>query len=370
MPPVEGLTDGTNPDLLAIVISHPHADHYGLVSEAHPNIPIYIGAEAHKLLRAAIAFTPFGVDFHNAIHYRHAQPFEIGPFRVTPYLVDHSAFDAHALLIEADGKRVFYSGDLRGHGWKSRSFDDLVTSGPTNVDLMLLEGTTLGRDPGRRSATETELVEQISTSIADTRGMVLAAFAGQNIDRFVTFFKATRHVRRHFVADLYLAHLLRSLGRNSLPDPTSGAMRVYMPRRQKMKIIRNNQFDLVTPYRARRIYPSELRRRKGNLVMCFRNSMIQELADTGCLEGARLIYSLWPGYLERSEPDLRSWCTDHGVAFEVIHTSGHADARDLERLVKGINPRQLVPIHTLAPDRYPTVGSEIHHLVDGEWLAV
>ena len=30
LPPVQGLVEGTNPNLLGIVISHPHADHYGL----------------------------------------------------------------------------------------------------------------------------------------------------------------------------------------------------------------------------------------------------------------------------------------------------------------------------------------------------
>lgn len=104
--------------------------------------------------------------------------------------------------------------------------------------------------------------------------------------------------------------------------------------------------------------------------MCFRNSMIHELADAGCLEGARLIYSLWPGYLERSEPDIRSWCTGTGIEFEVIHTSGHADAYDLQRLIEGIKPRRMVPIHTLAADRYPNANSEILRLADGEWLTL
>ncbi|MDQ3380849.1 MAG: hypothetical protein M3546_11125 [Actinomycetota bacterium] len=29
------------------------------------------------------------------------KPFELGPFKTTPFLVDHSAFDAYALLVEA-----------------------------------------------------------------------------------------------------------------------------------------------------------------------------------------------------------------------------------------------------------------------------
>ena len=58
------------------------------------------------------------------------EPVEIGPFRVTPYLVDHSAFDAYSLLVEADGKRVFYSGDFRGHGRKGKLFEAMVTRPP------------------------------------------------------------------------------------------------------------------------------------------------------------------------------------------------------------------------------------------------
>ena len=34
LPPIKGLVDGANPNLLGIVISHPHADHYGLASLA------------------------------------------------------------------------------------------------------------------------------------------------------------------------------------------------------------------------------------------------------------------------------------------------------------------------------------------------
>ncbi len=41
------------------------------------------------------------------------RPFPIGPFVVTPFLIDHSAFDAHMLLIEVCGRRIIYSGDFK-----------------------------------------------------------------------------------------------------------------------------------------------------------------------------------------------------------------------------------------------------------------
>ena len=370
LPRIEGLVDGTNPDLLAVVISHPHADHYGLATLAHPSVPVYIGREAARLLLAAAAFGPFGASFPSLVHYRHREPLRIGPFRLTPFLIDHSAFDAYSLLVEANGRSLFYSGDIRGHGWKSRLFDQLLATGPKGVDAMILEGTTLGRAESEPTETEASLVERLARSIADTGGLVLAAFSGQNIDRLVTFYKASRIASRGFVVDLYVAHLLRALGRKSLPDPASGALRVYLPRHDKIRIVRNRAFDLVEPYRHRRIYPHELRRRRRHLVMSFRTSMSKDLADADCLEGARLIYSMWPGYLDRGSPDIRDWCADHGVGFEIAHTSGHAGARDLKRFVDAIKPRRLIPIHTLAPERYAALSDNTTVLGDGEWTRI
>jgi ribonuclease J len=352
------------------VISHPHRDHYGLVGYAHPSIPVHIGMEAEKLLRASAAFSSFGLQLANVVHYRPGARLSVGPFTITPYLVDHSAFDAYSLLIEADGRRLFYSGDLRGHGWKARSFRALVERGPKGVDAMLLEGTTLSRVGAPKAETEAELVERIADSMASAQGIVLAAFSGQNIDRFVTFYKATQKVRRTFVADLYLAHLLRALERKSLPDPTSGRMRVFLPRVTKLRIVRTKAFDLVEPFRHRRIYPAELTKRSRQLVLSFRSSMIRELETIGCLSGGKVIYSMWPGYIERSNPDLRSWAERNGMEFEIIHTSGHADSNDLRRLVAGISPRKLIPIHTLSPSRFPEFNAQVVRLRDGQWFDV
>ncbi len=67
------------------------------------------------------------------------QPVTIGPFRITPYVVDHSAYDAYALLIEADGRRLFYSGDFRMHGRKSRTMERLLAKPPEAIDALLME---------------------------------------------------------------------------------------------------------------------------------------------------------------------------------------------------------------------------------------
>jgi ribonuclease J len=75
---------------------------------------------------------------------------QIGPFTVTPFLIDHSAFDAYMVLIEVHGKRVLYSGDFRTHGRKSALTRRLMAAPPKNVGVLLMEGTNLGSDKAPR----------------------------------------------------------------------------------------------------------------------------------------------------------------------------------------------------------------------------
>jgi ribonuclease J len=85
---------------------------------------------------------------------------------------------------------------------------------------------------------------------------------------------------------------------------------------------------------------------------------------------ARLIYSLWPGYLERGNQDIRDWCSDQGVHFEIQHTSGHAGITDLKRLVEALLPKKIVPIHSSATDRFQDYFADVEQKEDGRWWTI
>ena len=80
-------------------------DHWGLVPHAHLSLPLVMGAATRRILRAAAPFVPNPASFatNGAITHELADqvPLQIGPFTVTPFLMDHSAYDAYAMLIEA-----------------------------------------------------------------------------------------------------------------------------------------------------------------------------------------------------------------------------------------------------------------------------
>jgi len=193
-------TVDTSTDCLGVLISHPHQDHYGLLGELPAGWPVYCGAASEQLIRltAAIRGGMFSQSFRN---WHSKQPFQLGTFRITPYLTDHSAFDAYMLLIEAAGRRILYSGDFRRHGRKSSLVQHLLDHPPADLDVLLLEGTNLGSD--KPVMTEAQLEQDFLALLRQTHGRVFVAWSAQNIDRTVTLYRACRQSGRILVVDLY-----------------------------------------------------------------------------------------------------------------------------------------------------------------------
>ena len=70
----------------------------------------------------------------------------------------------------------------------------------------------------------------------------------------------------------------------------------------------------------------------------------------------------------RTSANLRDWSTRHEVGFEIIHTSGHAVASDLKRLVSTLHPKTVIPIHTIAADEFQSFGRPVVSLTNGQWF--
>jgi ribonuclease J len=286
--------------------------------------------------------------------------------------VDHSAYDAYAILIEADGARLFYTGDLRAHGRKGNLFEKLLRVPPKHIDVLLMEGTTIGRiDAISRFPTEAELEDRFVGLFKQTPGMPLVWRSGQNIDRIVTIFRACKKAGRQFIIDMYTAHVLRATGNEHLPQAGWREVKVFLPKSQKWQIMQKKEFQLADSYKASRIYPEQLPTEALRSVMLFRPSMMRDIEEAACLSGSRLICSLWTGYLkiEKLKP-LLDWLWQQGIPLDECHTSGHAAVRDLVRLRKTFPNAVLVPIHTDQPGRFGEVFGNVQRHDDGEWWGV
>ena len=371
LPAVPGfrVPDGS---LLGVLISHPHQDHYGLARYVRPDVPIWIGKAAHNIMKAASAYVPNGLAFENPRFISDRIPLEIGPFRITPYLVDHSAFDAYAFLVEAGGRRVFYSGDFRAHGRKGKLFEAMIERPPKDIDILLMEGTTIGRtgtDEG--FPTEADLEKEFVRAFRETEGIHLVWASAQNIDRMVTIFRAAKRTGRVLVIDLYTAVVLEATGRNSIPQSEWNEVRLYTPHRQRVQIKENALFGDLDRHKANRIFPEDVLGLANRAVMLFRPMMMSDNGVKAVLDGARLSYSMWQGYLRAdSTKKVRDWLDEWGIPLESIHTSGHASVADLKRFAAALAPRSLIPIHSFETGRFGEFFDNVVQREDGVWWEV
>ena len=371
LPRVSGFREPDD-SLKGIVISHPHQDHYGLAKHVRPGVPIWIGEAANRILEAASRYVPGGHWFENARTYRDREAFALGPFRITPYLVDHSAFDAYSLLVEAAGRRVFYSGDFRTHGRKAGLVEGIIRHPPADIDVLLMEGTTIGRAGAAEGAeTESDLEARFVEAFKATRGLHLVWTSSQNIDRLVTVYRAAKRTGRVLVIDLYTAVVLEATGRSSIPQSWWDDVRLYIPHSQRVHIKRNELFDELKRHSANRVFPEQLQALGHRAVMLFRPHMMWDHGVGEALDGARLSYSMWGGYLQQdASRRVLDWLGANDIPYSQIHTSGHASVPDLQRLAAALAPRRLVPIHSFETARFGEFFANVDRQEDGVWWAV
>ncbi len=369
MPDVPGLRDAGG-DLLGVLISHPHQDHVGLVHDIHPEIPIGIGAAGQRILdRAADWLNRPKLEGRPLIHWQSGTPVVLGPFTITPLLVDHSAYDAYALLIEADGQRLFYSGDFRGHGRKAALFEKLLANPPRDIDVLMMEGTVIGRNgEGARFPDESDLENQFVAAFGGSEGLRLLWTSTQNIDRIVTAYRAAKRSGKRLVLDAFTAEMLAATENPKLPQAHWPGIGVYVPQWMRRRIVSDKTFEKLEPFRPNRVYLEQLDPSRD--VLLFRDGMLKEVAAKAPLDGAQLIYSNWRGYLEEDKTrPVREWLAERAIPLHYIHTSGHASVPDLRRFAAALAPGKLVPIHSFHGDRFDELFANVDRRDDGEWFS-
>ena len=200
VPDISGLI---SPDdsLLGIFISHPHPDHYRLLERITQRVPIFMGETARRIIEVSAFFTPLPkLGRSKPRPYSDRQPIQTGPFTITPLAIDHSAHDSFCLLVEVAGKRLLYSGDLRAHGRKTDRFHRLVSNPPPNIDVLICEGTQIGRIPEFAYPDERSVASKMAELFKATKGMCLVWCSGQNTDRMASVFEATRESGRQLIS--------------------------------------------------------------------------------------------------------------------------------------------------------------------------
>jgi len=376
LPDIQALYEKTKDKETAVIISHSHLDHYGLIDFVDNDIPVYLGKASHKLIELTAIFGGRKPVINNPKYFTSYEKFTFGDIEITPYFMDHACCDAYAFLLCGEGKTLFYSGDFRGHGRKMKSFYKFLHIAPKNVDYMLMEGTSISRS-NKRFETEEQLEKQFLKTFKDTKNINLVYVSGQNIDRLVTIFRACRKCGKLFVIDFYIANVLFELAElgYGVPFPSDNfpEVKVYFPSRLTKRIQSFGRHDLIDRFNQFSINYEEINEKTKNIVMTVRSSMDYEIKQIKNLKRATLIYSMWEGYKDSSS--TKRFLDDivkRGATINTIHTSGHADNYTLKKMYSAVMPKNLIPIHTMDADKYQELFNEavINQVENGETIGI
>ncbi len=334
----------------AIFISHYHCDHRGFLDIIDENIPVYVSAATRKIMEIEEYFLNKDKAY-NKIHILDSDPVYINnDIKIEPYVIDHSAFGAFAFYIEAEGKMILYTGDVRTHGVKGRLYKNL----PTDVDFLIMEGSSMNSQVRKRNLPEYKIEDQfveLFESNPDTVNYIWCS--GQNIDRLTKIYKACNRARKIFVADIYVASILWEINKLNEHIPsvnTHSNFKVYCPQKL-VKFLNGKNKPLFRKYIYCRLNPQknkvthqEIAKDPGKYVLIIRPS-VKEFLEKINAPQANVVTSLWSGY-EAKYPDFFEWIEEKNYEKRNIHTSGHADLPGLKKIVGHVNPKYIIPVHT------------------------
>ena len=324
---IDGVTKGLS-DCDGIVISHYHMDHLGQLTSALPEIPLYMGELSKEiaLIGAEYQDRDLYLRLLGANTFRGGEAFSIGDIHIRPLVIDHSAADSYMFVIEAEGKRVLYTGDFRIHGLRHHVLDKLVNTYIGEVDVLITEGTSLSRDADD-CISEATVLDDISSYIQDGK-YAFVMCSSTNIDRIMGIWQ-NMPTDKVLICDAYQKRILDTVVNN-----------VYY----ESSLYRRHDSPLVLDKGK---YPKYY---MDNGFVCLVRATENHISHIKEFpkDDVRIIYSMWTGYIE--ENLVLKNLLDTYPSY-ICHASGHVSKDDLIKFIELVNPDVIIPVHTDNPER-------------------
>ncbi len=324
-------------NLLGMVITHAHEDHYGAILDLWPRLRcrVHLSAFTAAMLEAKREQNQ-RLDMEMRL-FQANDTFEIGPFTIKAIPVTHSIPEPFSLLIETEAGRVLHTGD-----WK---FDPAPALGsPVDEEqlarigrdglLALVCDSTNAMTDGE-SPSEKAVNESLTEQIRKAPGRVVITTFSSNVGRIRSIMEAARD------SDRSLLVLGRSMKRvmnvaddlgylDGLPEPISEDDADTIPRQNLAILCTGSQ--------------GEPRAALAKLAR-------QEMRSVSLTKGDMVILSsrAIPGN-EKAINDIKNGLIEQGVRIlenseALVHVSGHPRRNELRRMYDLTKPTIAVPVH-------------------------
>ncbi|MFM1565196.1 MBL fold metallo-hydrolase [Helcococcus ovis] len=324
----------------AFCVSHVHLDHTKMINYIDEIIPIYVTNDTKNLLNACNVANDFifnnynlksntrklnGVDYGKSVN--------VGEINVKFVRVDHDAYGACGFIITTPDMKISYTGDLRLHGYLKRETLNFIDESK-NCDMLISEGVSVSF-----KEFDDELVGEYITEealLSDFKSIL-----NDNLDKQITFnyyitnierlLKIIEISNRKVVLNAFEAYVLYS---------TTGKKVNYYS-------LDNKRYGLDDELE---ISYNDLLKDTGKYLWQFKSSSennISKLIKNGIYIhcDASPLGEFDPAYL----PFILNF-KNNEIILKELKCSGHAHPKDLLKIIDGIKPKILVPIHSFRPE--------------------
>lgn len=325
-------------DLVGIVITHAHEDHYGALLELWPQLqcPVWMTPFAAGLLEAKRAGEMQAPDVPVSI-FEAGQTFSVGPFVIEAVAVSHSIPEPVSLAITTPLGTIVHTGD-----WKIDPAPVLGTQtdearfralGEKGVLAFVCDSTNALREG--ISPSEHEVAESLKDLIEKAPARVAVTTFSSHVGRIRAVAEAGRDLGRHV---LVLGRSLRrvidvatELGYlDDLPPFLSEEDFGYIPREKAVILCTGSQ--------------GESRAALAKLAR-------DEMRNVALSPGDTVIYSsrVIPGN-EKAILATKNLLIEKGIRViedsdALVHVSGHPRRNELKQMYEWAKPQILIPVH-------------------------
>ena len=255
-------------------------------------------------------------------------PITIGDIRVTPFFTCHSIYDAHMFLVEADGKRIWHTGDYRQHGYMGKGLFSMLRRYATDIDVLITEGTMLKRKD--KCIHECEVSRKME-SVMQTFKYVFVLASATDIERLASIKVAAENANKPLcILSLFMKR----------------TMEFFTERQSSLS---RGLFSFAPLYYTDKLYDKLKRKGFTVVVGTSQADKVKKLLDRLSQEETLLIYSSWDGYYKNAEQvKVNSKYKEFREMFHNvvdIHTSGHADKVTIRKVIETVCPKEVICIH-------------------------
>lgn len=325
-------------DLVGIILTHAHEDHYGALLDLWPRleVPVYATRFTAGLLRAKA--TENGREpFPDVRVVEQGATLDLDPFKVELIRVSHSIPEPNALAITTSHGTIVHSGDWKidprpgvGDPIDIERFRRLGEEGV----IALMSDSTNATRPGH-SPSEHDVAASLKTIVAAAPHRVAITAFSSNVARIRAIFEAAVAADRHVV--VMGRAMRRVIGvaaecgfMDGLPAPLAEDDFGHLPREKVLLLLTGSQ---------------------GEDRAALARIASDEHPRVALSPGDQVIFSsrTIPGN-EKAVNTVVNGLTVQGIEVitdheALVHTSGHPRRDELTELYRLLKPRAVIPVH-------------------------